>query len=290
MKRTLLIIFLLLTSFIAGRTSPGIAQELLPNPVTIPVPQPKPLPKCITGGCSGELCVDSEKGPHYSICLWKDEYACLKHAVCELQSGGNCGWTYADAYDACVSGGPQPPHPTPTPGNDPYCGNSICEPGEADESWCPPCSPGQRICPMAPCYFNPGSCPSDCSSLPPAPTPPICKDILCPLETSLSETCECRPIVSSGDGTSEENEGSEDSETGKTEEEGPPDPDETNREEQSGQQNGSEIDQNDSVPVEPKEATLDDRFVPTVQSLEPEPWKSFRKFVRLLDIYLNWFF
>ena len=289
MKRTLLIIFLLLTSFIAGRTSPGIAQELLPEPVIIPVPQPKSPPTCIVGGCSGELCVDEEKGPIYSICLWKDEYACLKHAICEVQSGGNCGWTYTDAYDACIYGSDLP-QPTPTPGNEPFCGNNVCEPGEADDSWCPPCPAGQKVCPMAPCYFNPGSCPSDCSSLPPVPTPTFCKNILCSAGTSLSQTCECRPIVSSGDGTSGVNEESKDSESGKTGEESSPNPDETDREEQSGQQNGSEIDQNDSIPVEPKEATLDDRFVPTVKPLEHEPWKRLMKFVRLLDIYLDWFF
>ena len=287
MKRILLIIFLLFTSLIAGRTSPGIAQELLPEPVIIPVTQPKSLPTCSVGGCSGELCVDEEKGPHYSICLWKEEYACLKHAVCEIQSGGNCGWTYTDAYDACIYGS-EPPQPTPKPGNA-YCGNNVCEPGEADESWCPPCPAGQKICPMSPCYFNPGSCPSDCPSLPPAPTPPLCKDILCPTGTSLSETCECRPIVSSGDGTSEENEGSEDSETGKTEEEGPPDPDETNREKQSGQQNGSNSTPENISPTD-EEVPQEEAESQSVPPTRSDFLKRFMNFFRRFDIYLDWFF
>ncbi|OGY16593.1 MAG: hypothetical protein A2785_03300 [Candidatus Chisholmbacteria bacterium RIFCSPHIGHO2_01_FULL_49_18] len=288
MKRVLLLCLLLLTSFVAGRTSPGIAQELLPEPVIIPATQPKSFPTCIVGGCSGELCVDAEKGPHYSICLWKDEYACLKHAVCELQSGGTCGWTYTDAYNACI-GGSKTPQPTPTPGNEPYCRNSICEAGEADDSWCPPCPEGQRVCPIAPCYFKPGTCPSDCSSLPPEPTPASCKDMLCPLGTSLSQTCECRPIVSSGDGTGEANEGSKDLKTGKIGEESPPDTDETDKEEQSGQQNGSQTSQSVSPTLQPESATPTGN-ISIAQPPQNGSWMYLKNFVRLLEIYLDWFF
>jgi hypothetical protein len=233
--------------------------------------------------------VDAEKGPLYSICLWKDEYACLKHAVCEVQSGGNCGWTYTDTYNACIYGS-EPPQPTPIPENEPYCGNNICEPGEADDSWCPPCPAGQRICPMAPCYFNPGLCQADCQNTTPPPVPNPCNtDLTCPAGAILDDDCECRPIVSSGDGTSEENEGSEDSETGKTGEESSPNPDETDREEQNGQQNGSQTSQSVSPAFQPESATPAG-IVSIAQPPQNGSWMHLKNFVRLLEIYLDWFF
>jgi hypothetical protein len=38
-----------------------------------------------------------------SICIWKEEYACLKYSVCEPQSDGKCGWTKTPAYSSCLN-------------------------------------------------------------------------------------------------------------------------------------------------------------------------------------------
>lgn len=59
--------------------------------------------KCKTGGCSGELCVDQNSPDVASICVWKEDYSCLKHSVCEPQSNGKCGWTKTPKYQSCVS-------------------------------------------------------------------------------------------------------------------------------------------------------------------------------------------
>lgn len=53
---------------------------------------------------------------------------------------------------------------TPTPTAPSRCGNGFCEPGEADEYYCPECKPGDQPCSLRPCYFKPGSCPQDCNN------------------------------------------------------------------------------------------------------------------------------
>ncbi|OGM15067.1 hypothetical protein A3D84_02270 [Candidatus Woesebacteria bacterium RIFCSPHIGHO2_02_FULL_42_20] len=160
--------FLATLSFLAF-VNLSSAVEVKPLPVTVSV--------CIVGGCSGELCVDETRGPMESICLYREEYSCLKYAKCEVQSTGVCGWTYGLEYTLCVGGGPVKtpditphisptikPEPTEVPVS-PICGNNICEPGEADYDNCPICEPG-RPCPMRPCVLLEGSCPADCLAKP----------------------------------------------------------------------------------------------------------------------------
>jgi len=54
---------------------------------------------CITTGCSGEICSASET---VSACEYKEEYGCLKHAKCEIQPDGACGWTKTTEYNNCI--------------------------------------------------------------------------------------------------------------------------------------------------------------------------------------------
>lgn len=62
-------------------------------------------PKCVVGGCSGELCVDETDNTYetrLSICIWSDSYACYKSATCEVQRDGKCGWTATAELNACL--------------------------------------------------------------------------------------------------------------------------------------------------------------------------------------------
>jgi hypothetical protein len=139
----------------------------------------KIITSCVVGGCSSQLCVDAAGETPITTCEWREEYACYRSAVCERQSDGSCGWTMTDDLKACLEGNLLPP-PTPiTP--TPVCGNLLCEPGESDVSDCPICTPDMQICPLLPCYYKPGTCPSDCEeqkpvflpTLSPEPTPII---------------------------------------------------------------------------------------------------------------------
>jgi hypothetical protein len=70
---------------------------------TTPIVSPKPITKkCIIGGCSSQLCTDSAKGPMMSTCEYREEYACYKSAVCEVQATGECGWRQTPALSACL--------------------------------------------------------------------------------------------------------------------------------------------------------------------------------------------
>lgn len=59
---------------------------------------------CKTGGCSGELCLDAKSEDIASICIYREEWACYKYAVCEKQSDGNCAWTQTPQYQSCIAG------------------------------------------------------------------------------------------------------------------------------------------------------------------------------------------
>jgi eight-cysteine-cluster-containing protein len=74
---------------------------------TTPIPSPKNPPKttqCKTAGCSSELCVDVSSPDIASVCIYKDEYACLKYSICEPQANGECGWTTTVKYQTCLAG------------------------------------------------------------------------------------------------------------------------------------------------------------------------------------------
>lgn len=58
--------------------------------------------ECVVGGCSGELCLEPGNEEVVSICVYKEEYACLKESRCERQISGKCGWTETNAYKTCL--------------------------------------------------------------------------------------------------------------------------------------------------------------------------------------------
>lgn len=61
--------------------------------------------KCVIGGCSGQLCGDASSEPLMSTCEYREEYACYKDAVCEVQkSTGECGWTETKDLTVCLEG------------------------------------------------------------------------------------------------------------------------------------------------------------------------------------------
>ena len=71
---------------------------------------PTPTPECTTNedcaiaGCSGELCLpkDAASGTA-SICVFKEEYECLKLTTCGCNAG-KCGWDENEKYRECVVG------------------------------------------------------------------------------------------------------------------------------------------------------------------------------------------
>lgn len=76
-----------------------------PTSTPAPSPTPTPIPStsgCKIRGCSGELCLDESAEDIASICIYKDEYACYKYAVCEKQAGGSCAWTQTPEYQSCL--------------------------------------------------------------------------------------------------------------------------------------------------------------------------------------------
>lgn len=66
------------------------------NPITNPN-------GCQKGGCSGQLCVDTNAGENtISTCEWKEVYKCAKLATCERQKSGQCGFTSNPKYQECL--------------------------------------------------------------------------------------------------------------------------------------------------------------------------------------------
>lgn len=59
-------------------------------------------PGCKVGGCSAQLCVNENDADVVSTCEWTAVYACFQTARCEVQDGGDCGWTQTDALTACL--------------------------------------------------------------------------------------------------------------------------------------------------------------------------------------------
>ncbi len=56
--------------------------------------------KCFIGGCSSEICSDKQNVA--STCIYKEEFACYKTAVCARQQNGQCGWTQTAILSACL--------------------------------------------------------------------------------------------------------------------------------------------------------------------------------------------
>lgn len=66
---------------------------------------PSSAPKCVRGGCSGELCVVAGS-QMASTCEYKPEYGCYRDANCEVQEDGGCAWSETEALRACLSNPP----------------------------------------------------------------------------------------------------------------------------------------------------------------------------------------
>lgn len=78
----------------------------LPLPTRQPDTSSSPPPatsKCKIGGCSGELCLDSNTPDVVSICLYRPESVCYTSARCEVQPNGHCAWTSTSEFQACLS-------------------------------------------------------------------------------------------------------------------------------------------------------------------------------------------
>lgn len=128
--------------------SPPSQEYATSSPSTFPPPAPpaQKQKKCVATGCSGEICADAADPPRASLCLYKDEYACYKTAVCAVQADGACGWTKTPELKACISRadcGAPPDQPSP-PAGCAYEGALSC----ADGQWTKP----RLICKSPPSY------------------------------------------------------------------------------------------------------------------------------------------
>jgi hypothetical protein len=60
---------------------------------------------CVRAGCNGELCIDTLENQGgrtlTSACEFKEEFNCLKQALCERQIDGTCDWTETEEYLEC---------------------------------------------------------------------------------------------------------------------------------------------------------------------------------------------
>jgi eight-cysteine-cluster-containing protein len=70
-----------------------------------PCVEPSTAGKCRATGCSGQVCADHDV---VTTCEWRDEYACYRHAACERQTDGACGWTPSDELKACLEAAQRP--------------------------------------------------------------------------------------------------------------------------------------------------------------------------------------
>jgi hypothetical protein len=71
-------------------------------------------PRCVVGGCSGQLCVSADVEPPVTTCEWREEYACYDNANCTVQDNGACGWTATPELEACLAEATDPTPPVPT--------------------------------------------------------------------------------------------------------------------------------------------------------------------------------
>lgn len=91
-----------LTKVAPVKTTAGISpsEYRLTFKVSKPVAN-APAGGCFVGGCSGEVCSDSQDVA--SACIYKPEFQCYKSATCERQSNGQCGWTQSAELLSCVA-------------------------------------------------------------------------------------------------------------------------------------------------------------------------------------------
>jgi len=61
--------------------------------------------ECVTGGCSGELCMEpgaQPTEPTFTNCEYKREYECYKTATCGRDPQGQCNWETTPELDKCL--------------------------------------------------------------------------------------------------------------------------------------------------------------------------------------------
>lgn len=77
---------------------------IVSTPGCLPPDPEQEVPSCVTGGCSGQLCVNEADYPGglVSTCEWKPEYACIKKQKCGAING-SCGWSPTPESEACFA-------------------------------------------------------------------------------------------------------------------------------------------------------------------------------------------
>lgn len=148
------------------------------TPASTFTPTPTPVAVlCVTGGCSGELCLSEQEKGIVSACIYKPEFVCYKKARCEVQQNGVCGWMQTPELAACIKTARQTPAPTPKP--------VLCNPPiecAAPPSGCnykesSSCACGKLVCatpfptPMVTPVFSPSPLPVATPIPTPTPTP-----------------------------------------------------------------------------------------------------------------------
>lgn len=161
----------------------------------------EPLPKCITGGCSGELCVSEDSGGMASPCWYAEWFKCLGFSTCgNFGDNGACGWSKTAEFQQCMSGLSCDSDAACAPGY--VCMNGVCQEVVTPPVGCfsdSECQQGQHCsisdglcgqdpnCPMCDvCYGEcvPDVVPTDCS-----------QDADCGLGYVCEFTPDCPPCV-----------------------------------------------------------------------------------------------
>jgi len=88
------------TDSTATSTTPVVATSTTPTATSTATTTPVTQGKCYVGGCSGQICADTEG--MVSTCEYREVYGCYRTATCERQSTGKCGWTETAELSQCI--------------------------------------------------------------------------------------------------------------------------------------------------------------------------------------------
>lgn len=83
---------------VATTSTSTLPTETISNPKPTKPVATKP---CYVGGCSSEVCSDTEGVA--SNCIYRESFACYKTAKCERQADGKCGWTQTTELKTCIA-------------------------------------------------------------------------------------------------------------------------------------------------------------------------------------------
>jgi hypothetical protein len=92
----------------------------------------EPEPGCYVGGCSGQICSDTEGV--MSTCEWWEYYACYSLATCGLLPSGNCGWSGSEFVDCLYSYSACPYYDQPPEW---WCDGGVLVDQDPDDVGCP---------------------------------------------------------------------------------------------------------------------------------------------------------